>query len=273
MIGWGDEDWAVYLVRALGRVKEAQGEFREEVAELRYREEEKDTENPHRFPGSNPSGYLDSFYHSVCHSGRQDDERFEPLRAALREAKNVLGRHRALAAVVEADEGWEQFVVCAFDRDYSTSRLAMVAGLLCRAQQAGENGLEIAAGELQSLLDRSVEGECGSAPNALTTGYHVLLFYGLRLSEEVEIAENLKLVSTGTHGSLSRHGDRAACGRRRTSGGRVGKVSAQSSKPFHGSRRWFGREKGAGRCLTWVRSTSTDETSWHFSRCSKARRW
>ena len=47
---------------------------------------------------------------------------------------------------------------------------------------------------MQSLLDRCLEEECGSAPDALTTGYHVLVFYGLRLSEEVEIAENLKAV-------------------------------------------------------------------------------
>ena len=194
MTGCGDGDWAGCLVRALRRVEEAEGEFRDELVELRRREEEKDKENPHRFPGSDPSGYLDSFYEGVCHGGRYDDRRYEPLRAALHNARKVLGRHSALAAVVEGDEGWEQFVVGAFDRDYGTSRLAMVAGLLCRAKQAGVNGLEIAARELQSLLDRSVEGESRSATDALTTGYHVLLFYGLRLSGEVEIAENLKAV-------------------------------------------------------------------------------
>ena len=125
--------------------------------ELRLRQEQEDRGNPHRFPGSNPSGYLDLFYHHVCHSGRYDDERYEPLRAALREAENVLARHPALAAVVEEYAGWEQFEVRAFDREYGTSRLAMVAGLLCRAQEAGENGLEIAAGEMQSLLDRCLE--------------------------------------------------------------------------------------------------------------------
>ena len=194
MTGYGDRDWAGCLVRALGRVEDALGELRDELVDLRWRREQEDRENPHRFPGSDPSGYLGSFCEVVCNSGRYDDERYEPLRAALHDAREVLGRHPALAAVMEGDEGWEQFVVRAFDRDYGTSRLAMVAGLLCRAQEAGENGLEIAAGEMQSLLDRCLEEECGSAPDALTIGYHVLLFYGLRLSGEVEIAENLKAV-------------------------------------------------------------------------------
>ena len=105
-----------------------------------------------------------------------------------------MGRHPALGAVLKADDHWQEFVVRAFDRDYGTSRLAMVAGLLCRARQAGENGLETSSYELQFLLDRSLEERCGSISNGLTTGYHVLLFYGLRLRGEVEIAENLKAV-------------------------------------------------------------------------------
>ena len=54
---------------------QAQGELRDELIELRRRQEEKDNKNPHRFPGSDPTGYLDSFYHHVCHGGRHDDRR------------------------------------------------------------------------------------------------------------------------------------------------------------------------------------------------------
>ena len=97
-------------------------------------------------------------------------------------------------SVLKADERWVEFVVRALDQDHGTSRLAMVAGLLCRARQAGENGLETASRELQSLLDRSPDEECGPASDVLTTGYHVWLFYGLRFSGEIEITEKVKAV-------------------------------------------------------------------------------
>ena len=190
-----DRDWVDCLVHAVGRVGEVEREYGDELAELRRRREREDRENPHRFEGSDPAGYLRSFYHDVCYGqGHCVDRRYEPLRAALRDAESVLGRHPALGAVLKADDHWQEFVVRAFDRDYRTSRLATVAGLLCRGRQAGENGLEISCSELQWLLDRSLEHRPGSAPRDLTTGYHVLLFYGLRLPGKIEIAANLKVV-------------------------------------------------------------------------------
>ena len=195
MTRYDEGDWVGCLVRALVRVDEVECEYRDELADLRRRREQEDRENPYRFEGSDPAGCLRSFYQDVCYSERQYvDRRYEPLRAALRDAENVLGRHPALAAVLKADERWEEFVVRTLDRDHGTSRLAMVAGLLCRARQAGENGLETASRELQSLLDRSLDEECGSVSDVLTTGYHVSLFFGLRLSGEVEITEKLKAV-------------------------------------------------------------------------------
>ena len=188
-------DWFDHLLHALSRLDEVENGHRHELEKLRRRQEQADRENPYRFEGSDPAGHLRSFYDDVCYdAGRSADSRYGPLRAALRDAENVLGRHPALATVLKADERWQEFVVRAFDRDYETSRLAMLAGLLCRAREAGENGLETATRELLALLDRSLEEECGSATDVLTTGYHVSLFYGLHLSGQVEIAENLHAV-------------------------------------------------------------------------------
>ena len=190
-----DGDWVECLVRALGRVDEVECEHRDELADLRQRREREDREDPYRFEGSDPAGYLRSFYQDVCYSERQYvDGRYEPLRAALRDAEEVLERHPALAAVLKANERWEEFVVRTLEGDHGTSRLAMVAGLRCRARQAGENGLETASRELQSLLDQSLDEECGSPSDVLTTGYHVSLFFGLRLNGEVEITEKLRAV-------------------------------------------------------------------------------
>ena len=67
----------------------------------------------------------------------------------------------------------------------------MVAGLMCRAQQVGKDGFSVASRELKSLLDLSLEEGFGSIPNDLAMGYHVSLFYGLQLSEGVEIADDV----------------------------------------------------------------------------------
>ena len=195
MTKYDEGDWLDYLLHAISRLDEVENGHRHELGELRRREEQADRENPYRFEGSDPAGYLRSFYDDVCYSPRRSaDSRYEPLRAALRDAENVLGRHPALATVLKADERWQEFVVRSFDRDYATSRLAMLAGLLCRAREAGENGLETVTRELLALLDRSLEEECGSATDVLTMGYHVSLFYGLHLSGEVQITENLNVV-------------------------------------------------------------------------------
>ena len=49
-------DWVGCLVDALGRVDEVERDYRDELAELRVRQEREDRENPYRFEGSDPSG-------------------------------------------------------------------------------------------------------------------------------------------------------------------------------------------------------------------------
>ena len=187
-----DGAWLLDLVRALSRLDNAQAEHVDELAELQQRQHQEDRQNPHRFEGSDPAGYLRTFYADVCYGQPASAAtRYEPLRAALRNAEDVLANHPALAEVLRADERWQEFVVRAFDRDYATSRLNVLAGLLCRASDAGENGFETASRELLTLLDRSLVEKCDAVDDPLTTGYHIAVFYGLRLSDEVEIAENL----------------------------------------------------------------------------------
>ena len=65
---------------------------------------------------------------------------------------------------------------------------------MCRAREVGESGFCVAACELKSLLDLSLDEESGSTGNGLTTGYHVSLFYGLQLSEAVEIGNGVTAV-------------------------------------------------------------------------------
>ncbi len=190
-----DRAWRDDLVHALSSLDKAQAEHLDELEEFRRRQEREDRQNPHRFEGSDPAGYLRTFYADVCYGRAASDvSQYAPLRAALRYAEDVLANHPALAEVLRAEERWQEFVVRAFDRDYATSRLNVLAGLLCRARDAGENGFETASRELLTLLDRSLVEKCDAVHHPLTTGYHIAVFYGLRLSEEVEITEKLHAV-------------------------------------------------------------------------------
>ena len=195
MTGFDGGDWVECLLGALGRVDEVESAYRDELSERCRLQEEAEREPPYEYGASDPVGDRRSYYEDVCWSGRRYfDGQHEPLRAALRDAENILGEHPAVAAVLKADARWEVLMVRTLDGDHETTRLAMVAGLLCRARAAGENGLEIASRELKSLLDRSLNGECGSGSDVLTTGYHVSVVYGLHLEGEVEFADNLKAV-------------------------------------------------------------------------------
>ena len=187
-----DRDWVDRLVRALAQVHEVEGECLEELAERRWQRERSERDFLSRFQMSDPARDLQSFYHHACYSeGRYFEERYARLRAALHDAAHILGQHPALTAVAQARKNGHEFLVRIFGGTHGNSRISMVAGLMCRAQQVGKDGFSVASRELKSLLDLSLEEGFGSIPNDLAMGYHVSLFYGLQLSEGVEIADDV----------------------------------------------------------------------------------
>ena len=187
-----DGDWIDCLARALVWVHEVEGGYLEEFAERRWQRERSEREFPRPFPVSDPAQDHHSFYHHACFSeGRYFERRYGPLRAALHDAEQVLGQHPALSAVVETGQRGKEFGLTILNRVGRCSLLTLVAGLIGRAQQVGKDGFKVASRELKSLLDLSLEEGFGPVPNNLAVGYHVSLFYGLQLSEDVEIAGDL----------------------------------------------------------------------------------
>ena len=190
-----DGDWTGQLVRALERVHEVEGQYLEELFERRRERELADAQFPGLFSVSNPARDRLSFYSHACHSeGIYAERRYPPLRAVLENAADIVGQHPALAPVLKADSRGDEFMFHILNVYSGTSRLAVVAGLICRAQQVGKNGYRIASCELKSLLDLCLEEGVGAGFNDLTVGYHVSLFYGLKLSEDIEIASGMMAV-------------------------------------------------------------------------------
>ena len=195
MATYSGEVWICSLVQALARVHEIESEYLDELAERRWQRERAERDVPSYYRLWDPARDIDSFYHHACYSeGNYFKRRYAHLRAALRDATQIVGLHPALATVLRADERGHEFLVCICNRGQGNSRLSMVAGLMCRVKQVGEDGFRIASCELKSLLDLSLEEGVDRNSNNLTDGYHVSLFYGLEFNKEIEIADGMKAV-------------------------------------------------------------------------------
>ena len=203
MASSGDRNWVDYLARALAQVGEAEKGYLEELAERRWQRERSERNFPSSFPLSDPARDLHSFYHHARYrEGRYFEKRYAPLRHALQDLEHVLGQHPALAAVAKADKRGHEFRLRILNRNHLMTCIAVVAGLMGRARQAGENGFWVASRELEYLLDPSLDDGVNSEPNDLAIGYHVSLFCGLRLSEGVAIADGMKAVPLETNGAF-----------------------------------------------------------------------
>ena len=188
-------EWVAHLAQALAQVNQVEGNYLEELAERRWQREQSERDFPRPFLVWDPAQDLRSFYHHACYSdGRYFERRYAPLRAALRDAEHILAKNPVLAEVVKAERRGYSFRLRILNAGTVSSSIGVVAGLMCRARQVGERGSWLASSELQSLLDPSLEEGSGSDANKLAKGYHVSLFYGLQLSEGVEIGGDLTAV-------------------------------------------------------------------------------
>ena len=191
------KDWIGLLVEALERIREVERHYIEELYEQRLQRELGDARVPSIFQGtvSDPAHDRRSFYWHACYSkGSYAERRYLPLRAVLEEVLDIVGQHPALKPVLKTDGRERQFWLSILHRGCLVSCLSIVAGLMCRAEQIGKDGLSIASGELKSLLDLSLEEDLDPYSNKLTVGYHISLFYGLRFSENFEVADGLTMV-------------------------------------------------------------------------------
>ena len=127
--------WAGNLARALAKLADVQQYYRGELDERRRLDERRETDMPRVIATSDPSRHLRSFYCSDCWRGRRhSEERYAPLCRLLEEARDIVGEHPALAGVSNANDRWNEFGARFLNHPLSTSRLAIVAGLMCRAE-------------------------------------------------------------------------------------------------------------------------------------------
>ena len=124
-------------------------------------------------------------------------ERHDPLRAALGEVRAILSGHPAWAEQLEASgdgQIWFEFPISAGQNRL----LSVIAGLMARALEAGEDGFRVASSELALVLELDGIADRNPVREELLTGYHIVLFQGLMFSEETQIGDGQAIVPFGS---------------------------------------------------------------------------
>ncbi len=187
--------WVERLGNALAEVADVQRHYQDELDERRRLEQRRVMDRTPGSTTSDPSSALRKFYCSDClRDGSYFVEHYAPMRKVLSVARDIVGEHPAVADVVAQNAQSNEFNARFLTRGLSSSRLAMVAGLMCRADQLGRDGFRVASTELDALLNLSVVDEAHPVFLNLDVGYHVAVFYGLEFGERFEIFENVEVV-------------------------------------------------------------------------------
>ncbi len=184
-------DWRANLVEALERLHEVERYYFDEMLERQRQRELDDARFPMPFAASEPARDRVAFYQHVWRSkGIHAKERYPPLRTALENAARKVGQHTVLTPVLEEDESGHEFSFRILNQTRKTSCLRIVAGLMSRARRTGQDKFTVASTELESLLD-SARDDAAPGASELTVAYHVSLFHGLQLTEDLQVADDL----------------------------------------------------------------------------------
>ena len=189
------EDWVERLAQALTELATTQARYRDEIVRHRQQRVLLESDRPRWWRAfDHPSRDLWDFYSFTC-AGKDQYYigEYSSLCAALTEVRRVLAEHPAWAGLVgpsgDSDEFWLQILA----HSSPGSLLKVISGLMARGMEVPRDGFRVAAAELSGLLDPGEERAQIPVPTDLSVGYHIALFHGLCVREEVQLADNITL--------------------------------------------------------------------------------
>ena len=144
-----------------------------------------------------PLDDLRMIYESARYSRRFDEEeQYAPLRKALYPARYALLSHPALERVAVAARliGENDFWMQIRNSGSSISAGHLIAGLMARAAELSGDRFRTAARELNAFLAPIDDEEAGSVLGSLDEGCDAMLFYGLAVTERIDIGENMSIL-------------------------------------------------------------------------------
>ena len=185
------EQWVLQLCGALTNLAAVQSGYRHELDEHRQRRLATGSHMLWPVTRGNHSNDLQAFYTHACF---RDEERYGPLRSAFAEVLAVLAAHPAWASLVDPVDGSGEFSTDTPAQTSGGSLAPLVAGLMARATELGQDGVGAAASEMDTLLGPARDLEPILADEELTTAYHIALLPGLSVREVTPILDDLLLV-------------------------------------------------------------------------------
>ena len=139
-------------------------------------------------------GDLLTLYTKARHgAGMGEREHYTPLRAVLDRARYTLIAHLALAWVIGPIIGRDAFWMQILGSGSSITPTNLLAGLMARASELPRDGFRAAA-ELHAFLTPAGEEGSDSVPGGLDIGYDAVLFYGVTVTERIEVAHGMELL-------------------------------------------------------------------------------
>ena len=146
-------------------------------------------------PTLRPSSVVGYFYHNAYFA--QDPskrERYRPLRLALERALDILAEHPVIQSASASSTNGFAYWIEIMDQGANTNLLNVVEGLYLHATGDPGNDFEAASTELDSLLQLSQQPKDYTLPDRANVGYHAHLFFGPRVSEQIEIPDGMSVV-------------------------------------------------------------------------------
>ena len=189
-----DGSWIDRLAGALSALAKAQEPYLEAYWQHHPREQEfvngRD-ETPY------PLDDLRTVYSRARRSGLLvGAARYAPLREMIDPARHALLSHPKLerVAVVGRPVGENDFWMRILNSGTSVCAADLIAGLMARAAELPGNGFRAAAGELNAFLSPVRDGEASGVLGNLDEGCDALLFWGLTLSERIDLGDNMAIL-------------------------------------------------------------------------------
>ena len=121
---------------------------------------------------------------------------YAPLRAVLDPARHALLSHPKLERVAVAGRivGENDFWMRLVNSGTSISAGDLIAGLMARAAELSGDGFRAAARELNAFLSPAKDGKAAGVLGNLDEGCDVLLFYGLTVSERINVEDAMAIL-------------------------------------------------------------------------------
>lgn len=144
-----------------------------------------------------PLDDLRMVYSNVRRSGKLiGTARYAPLSEVLDPTRHSLLSHPDLekVAVIRRPVGENDFWMRILNSGRSVSAGDLIAGLMARAAELPGDGFRAAAGELNAFLSPVRDREAASVLGNLDEGCDALLFWGLTVTERIDLADNLAIL-------------------------------------------------------------------------------